>query len=96
MVYGHRNAAEGYTNAINEFDVRLGELLPKLRDDDMLIITADHGCDPSTPSTDHSREYVPLLILDGEAYNKGSACGRALGTLPSFTFICETVLDNFK
>lgn len=96
MVYGHRNDAEGYTNAINEFDVRLGELLPKLRDDDMLIITADHGCDPSTPSTDHSREYVPLLILDGEAYNKGSACGRALGTLPSFTFICETVLDNFK
>ena len=96
MVYGHRNDSEGYTNAINEFDVRLGELLAKLRDEDMLIITADHGCDPSTPSTDHSREYVPLLILDGEEYNKGNALGSPLGTLPSFTFISELVLDNFK
>ncbi|MGM9644795.1 MAG: phosphopentomutase [Eubacteriales bacterium] len=96
MVYGHRNDSEGYTKAINEFDVRLGELLVKLRDEDMLIITADHGCDPSTPSTDHSREYVPLLILDGEAYNRGTAHGSPLGTLPSFTFISELVLDNFK
>ena len=96
MVYGHRNDVDGYTNAINEFDVRLGELLSKLSDDDMLIITADHGCDPSTPSTDHSREYVPLLILDGEAYNKGNADGKALGTLPTFTYISELVLDNFK
>ena len=96
MVYGHRNDIDGYTNAINEFDVRLGELLEKLGDDDMLIITADHGCDPSTPSTDHSREYVPLLILDGEAYNTGKAEGKALGTLPTFTYISELVLDNFK
>ena len=96
MVYGHRNDSEGYTNAINEFDVRLGQLLSRLRDEDMLIITADHGCDPSTPSTDHSREYVPFLILDGEAYNKGNAHGSPLGTLPSFTFISELVLDNFK
>ena len=96
MVYGHRNDIDGYTNAINEFDVRLGELLEKLGDDDMLIITADHGCDPSTPSTDHSREYVPLLILDGEAYNSGKAEGKALGTLPTFTYISELVLDNFK
>lgn len=96
MVYGHRNDVEGYTNAINEFDLRLGELLEKLRDDDMLIITADHGCDPSTPSTDHSREYVPLLILDGEAYNNGTACGKPLDTLPSFTYISEKVLNNFK
>ncbi len=96
MVYGHRNDIEGYTNAINEFDIRLGELLTKLRDDDLLIITADHGCDPSTPSTDHSREYVPLLILDGERYNKGEMSGQPLGTLPSFTYISELVLDNFK
>ena len=90
------NNSEGYTNAINEFDIRLGQLLSKLRDEDMLIITADHGCDPSTPSTDHSREYVPLLILDGEEYNKGNAHGSNLGTLPSFTYISELVLDNFR
>ena len=96
MVYGHRNNEEGYANAINEFDVRLGELLAKLKSDDMLIITADHGCDPSTPSTDHSREYVPILVLDGEAYNKGKQEGQALGTLDSFTYISELVLDNFK
>ncbi len=96
MVYGHRNDSDGYTNAINEFDARLGELLLKLRDDDMLIITADHGCDPSTPSTDHSREYVPLLILDGAEYRSGTACGKPLGTLPSFTYISERVLENFK
>ena len=96
MVYGHRNDIDGYTGAINEFDKRLGELLAKLSDDDMLIITADHGCDPSTPSTDHSREYVPLLILDGESYNSGKACGKALGTLPTFTYVSERVLDNFK
>ncbi len=96
MVYGHRNDADGYTNAINEFDVRLGELLEKLGDDDMLIITADHGCDPSTPSTDHSREYVPLLILDGADLNTDNASGKELGTLPSFTYISKLVLDNFR
>ena len=96
MVYGHRNDAEGYTNAINEFDKRLGELLVKLGDEDMLIITADHGCDPSTPSTDHSREYVPILVLDGEKYNRGESAGKQLGTLPTFTHISELVLDNFK
>ena len=96
MVYGHRNDEIGYTNAINEFDVRLGELLSKLTDDDMLIITADHGCDPSTPSTDHSREHVPILVLDGEAYNAERREGKALGTLDSFTYISNLVLDNFK
>lgn len=96
MVYGHRNDIDGYTNAINEFDVRLGELLSKLGDDDMLIITADHGCDPATPSTDHSREYVPILILDGEKYNRGESAGKQLGTIQGFTFINDLVLDNFK
>ncbi len=62
MVYGHRNDAAGYARALNRFDARLADLLPVLRADDVLMITADHGCDPDTPSTDHSREYVPLLI----------------------------------
>ena len=78
--YGHRNDAAGYANALSEFDARLSELMPKLRDDDVLIITADHGCDPSTPSTDHSREYVPLLI-----YGKNVKGGTNLGTLPTFS-----------
>ncbi len=90
MVYGHRNDIAGYTRAINEFDARLGQLLQKLTDDDMLIITADHGCDPSTPSTDHSREYVPLLIFG----RKDS--GASLGTLESFKYISEVILENFK
>ena len=61
--YGHRNDVSGYAQALNTFDSRLAELLPCLRNDDVLILTADHGCDPSTPSTDHSREYIPLLVL---------------------------------
>ena len=62
MVYGHRNNAVGYAQALNRFDERLDDLLPLLQEDDVLMITADHGCDPASPSTDHSREYVPLLI----------------------------------
>lgn len=91
MLYGHRNDVDGYASALTEFDIRLGELIPKLGDGDMLIITADHGCDPSTPSTDHSREYVPLLIFD-----PSKATGKPLGKLPSFTYISRLVLDNFK
>ena len=62
MVYGHRNDAPGYAKALSYFDSKLPEMLPLLRDEDILMITADHGCDPVTPSTDHSREYVPLVI----------------------------------
>ena len=61
--YGHRNDVAGYTNALNTFDEQLASLLSYLREDDMLIVTADHGCDPATPSTDHSREYIPMLIF---------------------------------
>ncbi len=61
--YGHRNDIDGYAKALAEFDVWLGGFLPKLRENDVLMITADHGCDPGTPSTDHSREYTPLLIF---------------------------------
>ena len=90
MVYGHRNDAVGYTAAMNEFDLWLGGFLPGLSDGDLLMITADHGCDPSTESTDHSREYVPLLV-----YGKTAKAGVNLGTRPTFSDIAATVLDIF-
>lgn len=88
MVYGHRNDVQGYARALTEFDARLGELLSLLREDDLLIITADHGCDPSTPSTDHSREYTPML-----AYGKKIKKGVNLGVRDSFADIGSTVLE---
>lgn len=66
MLYGHRNNVDGYAAALSEFDAFLARFIEKMRPDDLLIITADHGCDPLTPSTDHSREYTPLLVyFDG-------------------------------
>ena len=62
MIYGHRNDVDGYAVAISAFDRQLRKLLPLLHGDDLLMITADHGCDPGTKSTDHSREYVPLIL----------------------------------
>ena len=88
MVYGHRNNVEGYTGALNEFDRQLGDLLPLLREDDLLMITADHGCDPSTPSTDHSREYTPLVVW-GDKVRPGTDLGTAQG----FDHIAATVAD---
>jgi phosphopentomutase len=88
MTYGHRNDVDGYAAALTRFDAKLGELLSRLGEDDMLLITADHGCDPSTPSTDHSREYTPMLI-----YGKGVRGGVDLGTRPTFADISATVLD---
>ena len=88
MKCGHRNDIAGYANAMTEFDVQLGQFLPKMQDDDVLIITADHGCDPSTPSTDHSREYVPMIIC-----GKHIKSGVNLGTRPTFADISATVLD---
>ena len=70
MLYGHRNDVEGYARALEEVDGWLPSLDAKLGADDLVILTADHGCDPTTPSTDHSREYVPLL-----AYGQG-ACAE--------------------
>ncbi len=90
MTYGHRNDIAGYANAMTEFDERLGELLPLLREEDILIITADHGCDPATPSTDHSREYTPML-----AYGKKLKAGLNLGTRESFSDIGATVMEWF-
>lgn len=87
MKYGHRNDVEGYALAMHEFDDALGLILEKLKEDDLLIITADHGCDPSTPSTDHSRECIPLLIY-GDGYN--TPCN--MGELTGFNNIAGIVL----
>ncbi|MCR5726147.1 MAG: phosphopentomutase [Lachnospiraceae bacterium] len=90
MQYGHRNDPEGYAKALSYFDMRLPEILDKLNDDDILMITADHGCDPVTPSTDHSREYIPLVV-----YGKKLKRGINLGTRDSFADIGATILDYF-
>ncbi len=90
MVYGHRNNVAGYAAAMTEFDRFLGNALPKLRQNDLLIITADHGCDPATPSTDHSREYTPMLVI-GNTLKQGVN----LGTRNSFADIGATVLEWF-
>ena len=90
MTYGHRNDVEGYARAVSAFDAWLADALKGLRDEDVLIITADHGCDPSTPSTDHSREYTPLLI-----YGKPIRSGINLGTRQCFADIAATVLAYF-
>lgn len=89
MVYGHRNDAMGYAKALMEFDRWLGGFIPKLRDDDILMITADHGCDPLTESTDHSREHIPLLI-----YGKKIRSAN-LGTRSTFADIGKTIADLF-
>ena len=84
--YGHRQDAQGYARALNEFDAWLGDFIKQMKSDDLLIITADHGCDPSTPSTDHSREYVPILI-----YSKSLDCGYDLGTIEGFSYVANVV-----
>lgn len=87
MLYGHRNDAKAYANALNEFDVWLGEFIKHLGDDDVLMITADHGCDPGDISTDHTREYVPLLVYGKQIKPEN------LGTLTTFSDISATVCD---
>ena len=86
MTYGHRQDAAGYAGALCEFDAWLGEFLPTLREDDLLIITADHGCDPSDNSTDHTREYIPLIVYDGKN-------AENLGTLTGFASVGNTALN---
>jgi len=90
MLYGHRNDVDGYAKALTYFDEKLPEITAKLRPDDILMITADHGCDPSTPSTDHSREYTPLI-----AYGEPVPAGENLGTRRSFADIGATALAYF-
>ncbi|MCL2050113.1 MAG: phosphopentomutase [Lachnospiraceae bacterium] len=90
MLYGHRNDIDGYAKALSYFDEQLPQILKSLRPDDVLMITADHGCDPGfRESTDHSREYVPLLIY-GDKLGAGD-----LGTRKSFADIAQTVLSYF-
>lgn len=90
MVYGHRNNAPGYAEALMEFDRALPEICAGLKKEDLLMITADHGCDPSTPSTDHSREYTPLV-----AWSPSVFPGTNLGTHNTFADIGATVVDFF-
>ena len=91
MLYGHRNDVSGYANALVDFNNRIPEILSNLKQNDILIITADHGCDPTTSSTDHSREYVPLLV-----YSKALSGGVNLGIRESFTDIAATIAESFE
>ncbi len=88
--YGHRNNVRGYAANLERFDARLSELLPRLRSDDLLVITADHGNDPTTASTDHSREYVPLLVAGAHARG-----GVDLGVRPTFADLGQTLASVF-
>jgi len=90
QLYGHRNDVEGYAKALEEFDAWLPSLYEKLSDSDLLILTADHGCDPTTPSTDHSREYVPLLV-----YRPRNPQGVNLGLRSTLSDIGQTIAENF-
>lgn len=87
MLYGHRNNAEGYGKAIEEIDEYVGKILPELSKDDLLIITADHGCDPTVPGTDHTREYVPVLF-----YNKNMEA-KDLGVMLGFDNIAKKITE---
>lgn len=90
MLYGHRNDVEGYARALTGFDKRLPQILEKMRPEDVLMITADHGCDPSTLSTDHSREYTPFV-----AYGQPVKAGTNLHTRESFSDIAATIQQYF-
>lgn len=90
MLYGHRNDILGYVNALNEVDVQIGCMLDKMKDEDLLIITADHGCDPGFKGTDHSREYTPCLC-----YGTKLKKGVNLGIRNSFSDIAQTIAGYF-
>ena len=90
MLYGHRNDIEGYSKALEYFDSKLPEIMDSMEDTDILMITADHGNDPYTPSTDHSREYIPLLI-----YGKQIKQNINIGTRQTYADIAATILDIF-
>ncbi len=92
MLYGHRNDPEGYGKALLELDGKLPEIFENLKDDDLFILTADHGCDPTTPSTDHSREYVPIFVY---SKNKKFKSGINLGIRESLSDMGQTIGENF-
>ena len=92
MLWGHRNDYKSFGKGLEDFDKRLPEIVNALRDDDLLIITADHGCDPTIEtSTDHSREYVPLLV-----FANNFAKQKSLGTRETFADVAQTVCQNFN
>ena len=91
MLYGHRRDTEGYAKALEHFDSRLPEIEEAMRDDDLMMITADHGNDPTFPGSDHTREYAPLLV-----YGKNARGGVDLGTRESLADIGQTIADNFE
>jgi phosphopentomutase len=88
--YGHRNDVAGYAANLERADVRLGELMTQLQPRDLLVVTADHGNDPTTPSTDHAREYVPVFLM-GEAVRRGID----LGTRATFADLGQTIAELF-
>jgi phosphopentomutase len=88
--YGHRNDVYGFARNLEQFDRRLSRIVPRLREDDLLMVTADHGNDPTTPSTDHSREYVPLLVA-----GKRVRADTDLGTRSTFADLGQTLADVF-
>lgn len=90
MLWGHRNDPQGMAEGLAQFDARVPEIVAELREADLLILTADHGIDPTTPSTDHSREYVPLLV-----YGPSIKRGVALGTRETFADVAATLADFF-
>jgi phosphopentomutase len=90
MLYGHRRDTEGYAKALEWFDGRLTEIYDAMREDDLLILTADHGNDPTFPGSDHTREYAPLLV-----YGKTARPGIDLGTRRSLADIGQTIAENF-
>ncbi len=90
MKYGHRRDVDGYANAISEFDNWLSEFIPKMQNDDLLIITADHGCDPAYSGTDHTREQVPLLMYSQNIEPEN------LGIIKGYNYISKVILDNFN
>ena len=91
MLYGHRRDIDGYAAALTAFDQFLDRFLPGMRDEDLMMITADHGCDPGfLKTTDHTREYVPWLV-----YEKNAEPGRNLGTIKGFDAIARAVCEYF-
>jgi len=90
MLWGHRNDPGGYARGLEDFDRRIPDLINAMAADDCLVISADHGCDPTTPSTDHSREYVPILV-----YSKKLEGNVDLGTRRTMADIGQTIAENF-
>lgn len=88
-LWGHRNDVQGYAQGLEEFDQNLPRIMEQLAEDDILCLTADHGCDPTTPSTDHSREYVPLLVYGSKVKPVD------LGTRSTFSDIAQTICEFY-